>query len=415
MNNSTKIDILHFFLFLSIIFSYIIYEDTLGGAKADFILYEKIIYLFSNDLFSALKNYASYEFTRNSPFFFILLSFFHKMGLDIDTIRYLNILSVFLLTYFFFDCLKIKFGKTNVAILKIFSLVLFLSPTIRSLVVWPYPILYAFLFFLIATKYYLLFCRDKKNKLKNALLNILFVAVASYLTPNFSVFAIFFTYRFFLEFNLNKNFFYVIIFNLILAIPAVIFYYNTSFYILDISVASSVDITTRLNPFNKIIIITNILLFYFIPFLGKEIFKKLISELKSFNKNYLTLIFIFISIIFFDFPHGFGGGIIYHLSNKLFSNSVILFLFFFISIYIFRAVKITNLNNILIFICLITYNLQASIYHKYFDPLLLFIFLFLLTFKNSSLKLNLDNMTKKYYYLYIFFLAASFYKVNFLI
>ena len=206
------------------------------------------------------------------------------MGLDIDTIRYLNILSVFLLTYFFFDCLKIKFAKTNVAILKIFSLVLFLSPTIRSLVVWPYPILYAFLFFLIATKYYLLFCRDKKNKLKNALLNILFVAVASYLTPNFSVFAIFFTYRFFLEFNLNKNFFYVIIFNLILAIPAVIFYYNTSFYILDISVASSVDITTRLNPFNKIIIITSILLFYFIPFLGKEIFKKLISELKSFNK-----------------------------------------------------------------------------------------------------------------------------------
>ena len=415
MNNSTKIDILHFFLFLSIIFSYIIYEDTLGGAKADFILYEKIIYLFSNDLFSTLKNYASYEFTRNSPVFFILLSFLHKMGLDIDTIRYLNILSVFLLTYFFFDCLKIKFAKTNVAILKIFSLVLFLSPTIRSLVVWPYPILYAFLFFLIATKYYLLFCRNKKNKLKNALLNILFVAVASYLTPNFSVFAIFFTYRFFLEFNLNKNFFYVIIFNLILAIPAVIFYYNTSFYILDISVASSVDITTRLNPFNKIIIITSILLFYFIPFLGKEIFKKLISELKSFNKNYLTLIFIFISIIFFDFPHGFGGGIIYHLSNKLFSNSVILFLFFFVSIYIFRAVKITNLNNILIFICLITYNLQASIYHKYFDPLLLFIFLFLLTFKNSSLKLNLDNMTKKYYYLYIFFLAASFYKVNFLI
>ena len=111
MNNSTKIDILHFFLFLSIIFSYIIYEDTLGGAKADFILYEKIIYLFSNDLFSTLKNYASYEFTRNSPVFFILLSFLHKMGLDIDTIRYLNILSVFLLTYFFLIVLKLNLPK----------------------------------------------------------------------------------------------------------------------------------------------------------------------------------------------------------------------------------------------------------------------------------------------------------------
>ena len=157
------------------------------------------------------------------------------MGLGIEAIRYINIVSVFLIIYFFFDCLKIKYSYANNSVLKIFALVLFLSPTVRSLAVWPYPIMYAFILFLISIKYYLLFCRDKKNKLKSALLNISYVAAASYLTPNFSVFAIFFTYRFFQQFNFNKNFFYVITLNLILALPALIFYYNTGFYILNIS------------------------------------------------------------------------------------------------------------------------------------------------------------------------------------
>ena len=96
MNNSIKIDFIGFFLFLSIIFSYIISEDTLGGAKHDFLIYEKIIFLFSNDLTGTLKNYATYEFARNSPIFFILLSLLKKIGLGIEIIRYINIVSVFL-------------------------------------------------------------------------------------------------------------------------------------------------------------------------------------------------------------------------------------------------------------------------------------------------------------------------------
>ena len=177
MNNSTKLDLISFFLFSSIIFSYIISEDTLGGARQDFLKYEEIIYLFSSDLLGTLKNYASYEFTRNSPIFFILISFFHKIGLGIDTIRYINVVSIFIIIYFFFDCLKIKYKNINISVLKIFALILILSPTVRSLAVWPYPILYAFILFLVAIRYYLLFCRDKKNKLKNALFNVFFSAI----------------------------------------------------------------------------------------------------------------------------------------------------------------------------------------------------------------------------------------------
>lgn len=414
MNNSTKIDLIGFFLFLSIIFSYVISEDTLGGARHDFLKYEEIIYLFSSDLLGTLKNYASYEFTRNSPIFFILLSFFHKLGLGIDTIRYINVVSVIIIIYFFFDCLKIKYKNINISVLKIFSFILLLSPTVRSLAVWPYPILYAFIFFLVAIKYYLLFCRDKKNKLKNALLNVFFVAAASYITPNFSVFAIYFTYKFFLELKYSKSFFYLILTNSILAIPALIFYYSFDFYILNISVDSEVTSNYNYDPFSKIVIITCIIFFYFIPFLDKNFFKKIIKELKMFDKNYLTLLIFLVCVIYYNFPHGFGGGIIYHLSYKLFSNSILVFLFFFIAIYLFKALKLVNFSNFLIFLCLILYNLQTSIYHKYFDPLLLFIFLFLITFKTGSINSNLKEIMKKYYFLYIFFLTVSFYKVNFL-
>ena len=414
MNNSTKLDLISFFLFSSIIFSYIISEDTLGGARQDFLKYEEIIYLFSSDLLGTLKNYASYEFTRNSPFFFILISFFHKIGLGIDTIRYINVVSIFIIIYFFFDCLKIKYKNINISVLKIFALILILSPTVRSLAVWPYPILYAFILFLVAIRYYLLFCRDKKNKLKNALFNVFFVAAASYMTPNFSVFAIYFLYMFFLDLKYSKNFFYLILVNLALAAPALIFYYSFDFYILNISVESEINSSYKFNPFSKIVIITCIIFFYFIPFLKKNIFKKFIKELKMINKNYLTLLIFLICVIFYNFPHGFGGGIIYHLSYKFFSNSFLVFLFFFIAIYVFKAFRLVNFSNILMFFCLILYNLQTSIYHKYFDPLLLFIFLFLVTFKTGLVNINLKDIMKKYYFLYIFFLTISFYKVIYL-
>ena len=413
MNNSIKINIVSFLLFVSIILSYIISEDTLGGAKIDFYQYEDIIYLFSEDLFNTLKNYSSFGYTRNSPVFFIILSYLYKLGLELDLIRYLNIVSVFWITYLFYDCLKIKFNKVNIGTLKILSLVLLLSPTVRSLAVWPYPILYAYIMFLFSIKHYLLFCRDKNNKLKNAFLNVIFIAAASYLTPNFCIFAIYFTYKFLSEFKYTKKLFYILALNFCLALPAFIFYYTSNFYILNISVTANTDTLIKFNIFNKIVVIASIIFFYFIPFLEKNSIAKFTKELKILRHNYLIIFFILICLLFYNFPLGYGGGIFYHISYKLFSNSIILFLVFFVSIYIFKSIKIFNLNNILIFICLILYNLQASIFHKYFDPLILFIFLFLVNFKKGSVNFNMNEITKKYYFLYLFFLAASFYKVSF--
>ena len=77
MNNSTKIDFLFFFLFLSIIFSYLISEDTLGGAKNDYLYHEKFIVLFASDFFETFKNYGQGDlYARNSALLSNSLYFF---------------------------------------------------------------------------------------------------------------------------------------------------------------------------------------------------------------------------------------------------------------------------------------------------------------------------------------------------
>ena len=336
-----------------------------------------------------------------------------KIGLDFDSIRYLNIISILIIIYLFFECLKIKFKNADKNVLKILVFVLFLSPTVRSLVVWPYPILWSFIVFLLSVKYYLLFCVDKKDTFSNALKSTFYLAAAAYLTPNISVFVIFFIYKFFLRFKYSKKFIYLISFNIFLALPAIIFIFSNDFYFFKFSTVS-VGNEVLYNIFNKIIIISTIIFFYFLPFTNKEIWKNSLQELMKLRKNYLLILFCFFNIYFFNFPQGFGGGIFFHLSNNFFSNNLILFLVFIISIYVFKATGLLNFQNLLIFLCLILYNLQISIYHKYYDPLLLFIILFLTSnniIKNKSI---LIEITKRYYYLFIFLLAASFYKVTFL-
>tara|TARA_X000000950_G_scaffold136559_1_gene169811 strand:+ start:1588 stop:2832 length:1245 start_codon:yes stop_codon:yes gene_type:complete len=414
MSKEEKINFFGFFLFFTLIFAFFSSEDLLGGAQHDFNYHKKFIILFSEDFFNTLRNYGSDSLiAQNSPVFYILISFLFKMGMDFESIRYLNIISIFVMIYIFFECLKIKFKNTDKYLLKILVLILFLSPTVRSLVVWPYPILWSFIVFLLSVKYYLFFCANKKDSFSNALGSSFYLAAAAYLTPNISVFIIFFLYKFFLKFKYSREFFYIIFFNILLALPAIIFLFANDFYFFKYSVVS-VGSDVLYNIFNKILIISTIIFFYFLPFTNKKTWKNFFQELKNIKTNYLLILFCFFNIYFFNYPQGFGGGIFFHLSNVLFSNNLALFLVFITSIYTFKASGFVNFQNLLLFSCLILYNLQISIYHKYFDPLLIFIILFL-SFNNFNTgKSEFLDIIKKYYYLYIFFIVASFYKVIFL-
>ena len=143
--------------------------------------------------------------------------------------------------------------------------------------------------------------------------------------------------------------------------------------------------------------------------------EKIIYVFKDLKKQLTLIAFFVLSIYFFSYPAGnFGGGIFYHFSQHFLGNNIFLFGIFLLTIFLFKEAKLINLNNFLLFLCLILYNLQASIYHKYFDPLLLFIFLFLMTNNKITNQKIFFDIAKKYYLFYVFFLGISFYKVTLL-
>ena len=70
--------------------------------------------------------------------------------------------------------------------------------------------------------------------------------------------------------------------------------------------------------------------------------------------------------------------------------------------------KFYNINNFLIFFVLILYNMQYTIYYKYFDPILIFIFLFLINI--NKINYDINKLSKKYFVFYVSFLLINIFK-----
>ncbi len=404
------------FVLLSFIIGFIFSEDTLGGGKQDYLYHEKYFVYFYNDFFTTLKNYGMdqiNENVRNSPFFYIIFSLFLKMGLGIDGLKLINLIIIIPIVYFFNKCLDIKYKKISSSTKFYILSVLLLSPTIRTLLIWPYPILWALCFFIVAVYFYLSFEETLNNtkKIQFAFYNVIFLALASYFTPNFAVFSLYFFYKYYLNFGNSKKTLSIILLNIFLALPAIYFLILKDFYLLNSDIYK-VDPLTKYNISNKIIIITTILFLFFLPLIPKlKDLKSILIKTNYLNwKFFVILLFIAINIYFYNFLENAGGGIFFHLSNILLNNSLIVYLIFTISILLFYSLNLHNFNNILIFFLLVLYNLQFSIYYKYFDPLVMFLILFLIKFSNNYL-MKIELVAKKYVLLYMLFLSLNFAKI----
>ena len=165
--------------------------------------------------------------------------------------------------------------------------------------------------------------------------------------------------------------------SLILALPALYytFIYNP-FFIFNNTVANTVNETLRYNFSNKFVIISTIIFFHLFPFLIKININYLKSNYATNYRYIILLLFIyFFTLFYFDFsPDYGGGGFFYKLSNIL-KNDYLFFIIYFISlIFIFLIVN-KNLNNFIFLIIFVLMNPQLSIYHRYYDPLIILSFL----------------------------------------
>ena len=389
------------FLYLSLVCGFYINESLNSGAIGDWLYTDKpVIEALSYDIKKTLFNYESFGH-RHSPLYLIFLSFFYKLGFPLDLIRFLHLNLSILLIYYFYKCLAFKFEQIDKNILLLISFSLFLSPTFRSLSIWPSTRLIGMIFFVISIYEFLKY--QKFGKEKYIFKNLLFLILSSYISPNFSVFVIYF----FFHYIKIKNFIYILkylSFCGILSLPA--FYY---LFILDINFLKATTpgssegekIGLSLNFANKILIISSIILFHLLPFLLNKSILNEFKKIKNLNLIIFFIIFL-ISLYYFDYnPKYTGGGVFFQISHYFFNNNYFFYLVSLISLYVLSFFSNNNLNNFLIFFILVISNLQNTIYHKYYDPLILIIFF---TIVSNYLSKNFFTKKNNVYYLYFFYI-----------
>ena len=392
-------------LYLSLLLGFYFGENLNYGAKPDWYYTNfPAIKDFSENLSKTLFNYDKYNH-RHSPIYLIFLSLFSKIGINFDLIRFIHLNISTYLIYIFFKCLCLKFKKIDKNILFLLSISIFLSPTFRSLAIWPDTRIIGLIFFTLSIYEFLKF-----NNSKNIYFfykNIIYVVASSYISPNFSVFIIFY-YLFFLKYVEIKHIFLSIVLSSLLSLPALYYLFVLDInFLLGQTPGANINETVGLdfNISNKILIISTIIFFHLIPFMFD---KKFLNEfIISIKKNFFFILtFLIINLYFFDYLQIFtGGGFFFHLSLLLFNNNLIFYFFSFFSLFIIAYFILSNLNNTILYILLILSNVQNTIYHKYYDPLVMILFFLLfvhfLPEKFLSRKKNLIFL----YLFYLFFIS----------
>ena len=136
-NVNFKEKIFLFLLYTSLLIGFYFEENLNYGSYLDWVkAYNPVLEDLSKDLKNTLLEYDSYG-QRHSPVYIIFLSIFLKFGLSFDFIRLIHLHISLSLILVFYSCLKLKFKDTNRIILRILALSIFLSPTFRSLAIWP--------------------------------------------------------------------------------------------------------------------------------------------------------------------------------------------------------------------------------------------------------------------------------------
>lgn len=398
--------------FISLIVGFYFGENSSGGAYIDYVNQKKISLEFAKNFSESFHNYEKFGTTRHSPVVPILISLLEKLSLKDYFIRIFYLVLCLTLPIFFYKCLNLKF-KGNLKNTNFFLTgLIFLSPTFRSLSIWPDSRILGLSIFTFAIFFYLKFLENKK--IKNAILNIFCISLASYVSPNFSIFSIFFLYKFFKYYGFKKEIVYFIFLNIFLAYPAFhyIFLENHNFLFTAKAISPDKTSSSMFNYFNKILIIESLFLFYLLPFL---LTKTILIKLKKDKKIILiSLIVTILCALNFDYPYSIsGGGFFLKLSGFIFNNFYFFYIISFISIFLTIKIFKNFFENYLIFFILIASNPQLSIYHKYYEPLFYIIILLLFRFdlKYEMLKNNKNQII--FFLFFLFFLLINLFKKNF--
>tara|TARA_B100001057_G_scaffold92502_1_gene88774 strand:- start:888 stop:2129 length:1242 start_codon:yes stop_codon:yes gene_type:complete len=397
---------LFFLLYLSLLVGFFFNENSSGGALPDFLVRFDLIENFRDDFINTFFEYNRFG-DRHSPVLVMILALFGKSGLEIDTIRLVHLHLLPILVIISYKSLTIKFPEIDKKIIFILCSVFFLSPSLRSISIWPDSRLLGLIFFVLSIYFFIKF--EKNNEYKYCILNNIFLILSSYISPNFSIFFLYFFYHYFKIFKFSSKLYLMLLINTFLSLPMLFYLFILKINFILIPAITTDGFLNRINPSNKILILSSLIFFYMFPFLFNKYFFK--NFLKNLKINYLILSLLFFLIPFFFFNYSIeytGGGIFFKTSYFLFENNYFFLLVSFFSIIFILHNFQHNLNNIILFFILIFSNPQLSIYHKYYDPLLILLFFLLVNFKFDIRNFIKTNLVLSFYAFYSILLSINF-------
>ena len=407
--NNLILVLIFILLYLSLIIGFYFNEDSTGGAFLDYRGQKVVSEAFAINFKNTFLNYDSFA-TRHSPLLIIFLSFFEKINLSDNLIRIIHLHILLVLPFIFYLILIEKFKYIEKKYLLLIVGLIFLSPTFRTLSIWPDSRLLGLSIFSLSILSYLFFLRS--NQLKYCFFNIVLCAISAYISPNFSVFSIYFFYFFCKKYSyFSRELIYIILTNILLSLPAL--YY---LFILDVNFLTKTAVITEKKNFiffnnvaNQILMISSIIFFYFLPFVLTNILNLNFKNITS--KIIISLLIFIICLIYFDYKFSYtGGGIFFKTSYYLFENNYLFYLISYISLLFLCLILSNKFENYLIFLLILLSNPQISIYHKYYDPFLIVI-LFSLVNIDINIKKIMKFKTNVFIYLYFtMFLIIGFLK-----
>lgn len=397
LNDSNKIKIF-LILYISLLLGFYFGENSSGGAYPDFLMRMGLIESFKNNFKETFFNYHNFN-DRHSPLLIIIISFLNKLGVDLNLIRFIHLNFIPLIIFISYKCLILYFPNKNRNLLFLICCVFFLSASLRSIAIWPDSRLIGLFLFICSLYFFLNF--KKTHNYKDCIYNNILLILCAYFSPNFSIFFLYFFFDYLKYYKITSKIIFLILINSFLALPMFVYLFIFKVNFFAIKAVNNVSVLESLNFSNKIFIISTIIFFYAIPLVWNRFSLKLLIEKFKIIYFYIAFVVFFLLFDFFTYSNEYtGGGIFFKFSYLVFGNVYFFFLVVFLSFIFLMSVFKKNFNNYFLFTILIVSNPQLTIYHKYYDPLLILFFLLLFDFKFIKNKIINFNFLINIYVFY---------------
>jgi hypothetical protein len=270
--------------------------------------------------------------------------------------------------------------------------IIYILPAFQYSAIWGNPHITALFFLLTSIYFHLKLGQTKYIIDKYFFWSLVFLALAAY-TKQYYVFL--FPFILFIYF-INRCFllfFKILLFCLIIALPGIFFLIKNPLLFTGLQ-SKHLDVT---NFSSSVLIISSMVFFYTAPIFIQYFLNNFNKDnfVKIFNFKQITLV-IFIFLLLnnsFYYNGSLGGGVIYKVSNIIFSTNLIFLICSFFGLFLILFYSKNSISNwLLSLLLLISFSTGIFIFQKYLEPMLWILFFLFFDLKKIEESISKNNL-----------------------